>query len=94
MTHGRIAQPPLALYKRRKAKSDFRAIRDQHVASWNGAHLLYFHPDHLGSTNLLTDETSVIASAITYSPDGDNTTPGTPRRLPFTRQELDRTTGL
>jgi RHS repeat-associated protein len=66
------------------------------VASNGAVH--YWHPDHLGSSSMITDSTGAKVQALTYYPYGTTRTnlPGTPVNVPYkyTGKELDASTGL
>ena len=45
-------------------------LGDSRVASVSGAQTLYYHDDHLGGTNVLTDGTGALKEVIEYEPFG------------------------
>ena len=49
----------------------------------------YYHPDHLGSTDLVTNQTGGVAEESTYEPYGEIVAGGDSRFL-FTSKELDK----
>ena len=53
----------------------------------------YYHPDHLGSTNIITDENGDLIEETTYMPFGEVIEGGSSRYL-FTGQEKDQETSL
>lgn len=53
----------------------------------------FYHPDHLGSTDLVTNETGGVAEETTYKPYGEIQSGGDSRFL-YTGKELDDNTGL
>ncbi len=60
---------------------------------------LYYHPDHLGSSNIITDATGALVQHIEYTPYGSiaSTDPRTPTPVPrylYTGKELDNATNL
>ena len=67
-----------------------------HLAYAAQSRLRFFHPDHLGSTTLVTDEQGNVIEQIAYAPYGQTVTrlgaSGAPPR--FTGQRLDASTGL
>ncbi|MEK6858361.1 MAG: RHS repeat-associated core domain-containing protein [Nanoarchaeota archaeon] len=54
----------------------------------------FYHPDHLGSTNLITNESGQIIENTIYSPYGEVTDEGQESRYLFTGKEFDRSTDL
>ena len=52
-----------------------------------------YHPDHLGSTAIITNETGSVVEETVYEPFGSVFTGGSDRYL-YTGKELDRGTGL
>lgn len=52
----------------------------------------FYHPDHLGSTNLITNESGDIVENTFYSPYGEVASGGQESRYLFTGKELDRKT--
>ncbi len=50
----------------------------------------FYHPDHLGSTDLVTNETGNVVEETTYKPYGEVQSGGQSRFL-FTGKELDDT---
>lgn len=66
------------------------------IARNSNGQVLYYHPDHLGSTNIVTNAAGAITEDIAYSPFGatlldSNTTLDSHK---YTGQELDNETGL
>lgn len=53
----------------------------------------YYHPDHLGSTTLITNDAGEVVQEITYEPYG-NAYSGNQDRFMYTGKELDPGTGL
>lgn len=53
----------------------------------------YYHPDHLGSTTLITNQSGDVVEEITYEPFGKPYSGGTDRFM-YTGKELDSGTGL
>ncbi|MEK6860705.1 MAG: RHS repeat-associated core domain-containing protein, partial [Nanoarchaeota archaeon] len=53
----------------------------------------FYHPDHLGSTDLVTDESGNVVEESTYEPYGEIIDGGDSRFL-YTAKELDKGTGL
>ena len=56
-------------------------------------HKFFYHPDNLGSTDLITNESGDIVEETTYEPYGKVVEGGESRFL-FTHKELDDQTGL
>ena len=56
----------------------------------------YYHPDHLGSTTLVTDEQGQVVERVEYTPFGSVSVRDGPATVPhqFTGQRHDATTGL
>jgi len=54
----------------------------------------YFHPDHLGSTNVISDSSGTLVETTKYYPFGSVRAGGTEDKYGFTDQELDSETGL
>jgi RHS repeat-associated protein len=58
----------------------------------------YYHPDHLGSTSMVTNETSALVDALHYFPFGEVWLEEVPASLPadyfFTAKEFDPETGF
>jgi len=56
----------------------------------------FFHPDHLGSTSVVTDETAQQVKYIEYKPYGETKVEEGPKTIKrkFTGKELDDSTGL
>ena len=52
-------------------KTDFVFMGSQRVAAYDGDRLRWFITDHLGSTNLVLDETSGVKEKIAYTPWGE-----------------------
>ena len=55
---------------------------------------LFYHPDHLGSTTLITNESGEEVETIFYLPFGDLDNTNTDRRYLYTGKEQDKETGL
>ena len=53
----------------------------------------YYHPDHLGSTDLVTNQTGAVVEETTYEPYGEIVDGGESRFL-FTSKELDTNTDM
>ena len=53
----------------------------------------FYHPDHLGSTTLITNETGDVVEHTTYEPYGAVYSGGDSKYL-YTGKELDQRTGL
>ncbi len=53
----------------------------------------FYHPDHLGSTAIITNESGALVEETTYEPFGEVFSGGSDRFL-FTGKELDPGTGL
>ncbi len=64
----------------------------------NGRKIYFYHPDHLGSTNLVTDESGQVVQQIEYTPYGkvvtNVTTTSYDAAHKFTGQRADAATGL
>jgi len=54
----------------------------------------YFHPDHLGSTNVISDSSGTLVETTKYYPFGSVRAGGTEDKYGFTDQESDSETGL
>jgi RHS repeat-associated protein len=69
---------------------------DRRIASKTASDTYYYHPDHLGSLNILTDSRGYTAQTVAYYPFGETRTNTGPIDLPYkyTGQELDPETGL
>lgn len=69
---------------------------DKRVARKEADLVLYYHPDHLGSTSFVTDATGAIAEEISYLPFGETKQDSGILSLShkFTSQEKDSETGL
>ena len=65
-----------------------------------GSGVHYYHPDHLGSSNVITDGTGAKVQALTYYPYGatrtnsSSSTPAVDVPYKYTGQELDSSTSL
>ena len=61
---------------------------------WAG--VVYYHPDHLGSSNILTDENGTVVGETNYYPYGDifSDSGSSLTHYKFTDQESDEETGL
>jgi len=55
---------------------------------------LFYHPDHLGSTTLITNESGEEVETIFYLPFGDLDNTDTDKRYLYTGKEKDKETGL
>jgi len=66
------------------------------IARINNGLVLYYHPDHLGSTSIVTDATGAIAEDINYAPFGGTRQDTGVVNLShkYTDQEKDSETGL
>jgi RHS repeat-associated protein len=58
--------------------------------------IAYFHPDHLGSTSVVTNAQGTVDQRLTYYPFGATRTSTGPANVPYkyTGQELDASSGL
>lgn len=65
----------------------------QLIATKSGDSKYFYHPDHLGSTNVITDESGDLVEKTTYMPFGEVIEGGSSRYL-FTGQEKDQETSL
>ena len=54
----------------------------------------YYHPDHLGSTTLVTNQSGDVAEEIFYLPYGGLLTENSDERFQYTGQEKDKETGF
>lgn len=63
------------------------------VAQNESGIVTYYHPNHLGSTDIVTDGTGALIETTKYMPFGESISGGTGRFL-FTGQEQDKKTGL
>ncbi len=59
----------------------------------NNNKTFYYHPDHLGSTSLITNQSGAVIEETTYEPFGEVSSGGSDRFL-YTGKELDPGTGL
>ncbi|MFA5084294.1 MAG: RHS repeat-associated core domain-containing protein [Candidatus Paceibacterota bacterium] len=65
----------------------------QLIAREENGQKFYYHPDHLGSTNIVTDESGNVVEKTEYAPFGAVLEGGSGRFL-FTGQESDKESGL
>ena len=58
--------------------------------------IYFYHPDHLGSTSLVTDAQGQVVESVEYTPFGSTSVRAGPTTIPhqFTGQRLDAATGL
>ncbi|MFA5060642.1 MAG: LamG-like jellyroll fold domain-containing protein [Candidatus Omnitrophota bacterium] len=76
-------------------------LGDMRVASITGGNIYYYHGDHLGSTNVVTDSAGVLKELIEYEPYGQfsrherlGTSDEEQAQFYFTGKQLDDETGL
>ena len=71
---------------------------DMRIALINSYGTFYYHPNHLGSTMVVTDASGTQVDAVNYHPFGETTESPAPNKAgfnhKFTGQELDSETGL
>lgn len=72
----------------------------ERIATIGSGGIVYYHPDHLGSSSVITDGTGAKAQALTYYPYGatrtnnSSTTPAIDVPYKYTDKELDSSTSL
>ena len=66
------------------------------AAAGSGRRILFYHPDHLGSSHMITDGTGQVVALAEHTPYGSLQRHEGPVRVPqqFTGQRRDETTGL
>jgi len=76
--------------------TDFIYVGSERMASASNGHIMYYHPDHLGSANVLADTNGDQLDMIEYMPFGKyvHGDPSDEAEFTFTGQRKDDTTGL